>query len=161
MSDDRREWIARRAARALFRPGPPVGDDREDRLDELVGIERLGEELACARLDGADGRWDVAVSGDEDDRHSDVRPRELLLEAQTGEPGHVDVEHEAVRQPFASYFEEVLRARERLDLEAGRAHEAGDRLASVVVVVHDRDAIASVCRLPGPEDELLHRLRHA
>ena len=60
---------------------------------EIVGVERLGQEFDGAGLHGAHGHRHVPVARDEDDRHVGPIAGKPLLHVQPVEIGKLDVEH--------------------------------------------------------------------
>ena len=65
------------------------------RGNQRPGLDRLGQEIRRARLDGAHRHRDVAVPADEHDRQRFARGGEPLLQLEAVEARHRDVEHEA------------------------------------------------------------------
>ena len=72
-------------------------DRRVDGLHQLGFAERFGEEVHGAALDGAYRRWNVAVSGDEDDRRMLIVAG-LFLEFQPVDVREFDIEDQATGQ---------------------------------------------------------------
>jgi hypothetical protein len=51
-----------------------------NRGDEILGVDRLGEQIDRPGLHGLDARPDVSVAADEHDRHTAARGRQQLLQ---------------------------------------------------------------------------------
>ena len=75
--------------------GGAAVDGVPDGAEKDVFGERLGQELDRAGLHGAHRHGDVAVPGDEDDRHVEPFAGDLRLQIQPAEFGQVDIEDEA------------------------------------------------------------------
>src|SRR6516162_67102 len=110
-----------------------------DRVQQVLIAERLGQELDRSSLYRLDGHWDVAVSGDEDDRNLNVRCRELSLKIETASAGQPDIEHKAGGSFRAPFFDEFRHRSQRLYLQAHGTEQALERLTDPRVVIDDND----------------------
>src|SRR5262249_46383351 len=81
----------------LVQPGAlATRDPLLNRLEQLLIVERLGEELDRARLHGANGHRDIAASGDEYDRQFEAEFAQFLLQLEPAEIREVNVKHQTV-----------------------------------------------------------------
>ena len=64
-----------------------------DRVEQLLIVERLDEELQRAGLHGANRHRDIAASGDEYDRQFEAEFGQFLLQLEPAEIRKVDVKH--------------------------------------------------------------------
>src|SRR5262245_6912372 len=110
-----------------------------DRVQQVLVPDRLGQELDRPSLHGLNRHGNVAIRGNENDRHINVRRRELSLEIETALPGQSDVENEASRPLRASGFQELRYRRQRSDLETDRLQQAAQRISDIRIVVDDHD----------------------
>ena len=74
-------------------PGTIASEARLDGVEEVLIAERFSQELYGAALHCLDAHRDVAMRGDEDDRHVPIRRREVALKLKTASPRHSNVEH--------------------------------------------------------------------
>ena len=81
-----RHLLARRAAEL---------DRAPDGVDQRLILERLFQEVAGAVLHRLHRQFDVAVAGDEHDRHRPTALAQYLLQLQPAHHRHADVEHQA------------------------------------------------------------------
>ena len=140
-----------------------AGDGALDRVEQIVGLEGLGEELVRPRLDGLDRHGDVTVAGDEDDGDLHVAPRQLLLQLDPAEAREVHVEDQAGRRLARGPLEEGRRRRVRLDPHPGRSQQRFPAVAGGFVVVDDADQQllihGSLPRMYGVTFDTMLRLR--
>src|SRR5712671_1320625 len=70
---ERVEEAAQLGVCVIFLPRPTVPlERRRNRIQHVLVAERFLQEVDRARLHGPDGHRDVAVTGDEDDRYTDI-----------------------------------------------------------------------------------------
>src|SRR5262245_32075379 len=81
------------------------------RVPQALVPARLGQELDRSSLHALNRHGNVAIRGNENDRHIDVRRRELSLEIEAASSGQSDVEHEASRSLWASGFQKLRERR--------------------------------------------------
>jgi hypothetical protein len=62
-------------------------------VQQVLIAERLGQEFDRSPLYRLDGHWDIALSGDENDRNPNVCRRELSLKMETAFAGQPDIEN--------------------------------------------------------------------
>src|SRR5215471_5949652 len=73
------------------------------------------------------------------DRHVDLRRRELPLEIETALPGQSHVQHEASGTVRAPGLQKFRQRRERPDVQTNRSQQAAQRLSNIRIVVDDED----------------------
>ncbi len=114
----------------------PLGDQQEP-----VGFERLLDEVIGAALDGGDGGFDVAVSGNHHDRQFGMFHLERIEELQAIETAALqpDVEEHEVRTPRHDGGERVVAVMRGTGKIALILQDAGDQFANVGFVVDDED----------------------
>src|SRR6266853_3360667 len=78
-------------------PVPVTLDRRVNRIEQVLLVERLGQELYRPGLHRPHAHRYIAVTADEDDRESDSRPRELILKRQTAHARQSHVQHETTQ----------------------------------------------------------------
>ena len=123
----------------VLQPRAISRETERDRIQQVLIAERLGQELDRSSFYRLDRHWDVAMSGDEDDRNVNVGRRELALKIETTSAGQPDIEHEAsgaVRAPFVQKFGNRGQG---LGLHANGSDQAAERLADPQVVIDDDD----------------------
>jgi ABC-type glycerol-3-phosphate transport system permease component len=111
---------------------------------ELFVIERLHEELDRAGLHGLDCDRNVAVAGQEDDRHLIAVRYDAPLKLETAQIGKTEVQDHATRDCGMRMFQELARGSERLCPPAGHPDEFGKRFSDRHVVVDDEDGRGAV-----------------
>lgn len=52
--------------------GPIAFNSYVNRVDKVLVPKRLGQKFDRAGLNGSNGHWNVTMSGDEDDRETDL-----------------------------------------------------------------------------------------
>src|SRR5215469_1292813 len=104
------------------------------RVEQVLLAERLGEELHRARLHGADRHRDIAVSGEKNDRQTDVGLVELALEVEPTLFRQAHVENEAAR-----HFR--LLALQHLACGAEEPGAQPDRFEKIVQGIPDRGIV--------------------
>jgi hypothetical protein len=77
------------------------------------------------------------VGGDEDDRNRDPGLHEALLQVEATEPGHVDVQHQAIDGLGVLQAEELGGRAERLHREPGTSEQPREGAQDGFVVVDD------------------------
>jgi len=78
------------------RPGLPVsGDGRLDGPQELFFLERLGQEVDRPSLHGFHTHGNIAMRGDENNRHGTVNVGKFSLERETGHARHAHIQNNA------------------------------------------------------------------
>src|SRR5277367_709350 len=82
-------------ALVLGAPGAVAFERNLDRVEEILFAKGLGEELHRPGLHGAHGHWDIAVTGEENDRNTNVGLGEFRLEVEPANSRHSDIEHQA------------------------------------------------------------------
>ena len=122
----------------VLRLQPPLLERRAQHVQQRVELERLGDEIRRALLDGLDRVLHGAVAGDDDGDDVGVafeRGVEHLpaVDARQPQVGDQDVERE-VGQPLQRF----LAAARLLDDEAVVGEPLGDRLAQRLLVVDDQ-----------------------
>src|SRR5882672_1420069 len=128
-----------RALPALGTERPVAIDRASNGVEQLLLAERLRQELDRAGLHRPHRHGDVAVAGEEDDRHLGVRLDELALQIQPTQPREAHVEYEASRRVETTGVQERPRARKYLDLESHRCDEPAQRVTYRRIVVDDED----------------------
>src|SRR5262249_46144016 len=91
---------------------------------QVLIAHRLGQEINGARPHGAHTRWDVALSGDEDDRPMEPIGCQRVLRLEAVETWHGNVQQGAPRNSCIVLCEEFPRRRVWPDVVPLRAQEA-------------------------------------
>src|SRR5467141_4017864 len=99
-------------------------DRRANSGEQIARPDGLRQKLDCPRLHRAHRHRDAAVSGDENDRDLYAGSRQLMLEIQAAETRQADIEDEAGGPLQARVVEELLRGRERPDVESHGTNQA-------------------------------------
>ena len=98
-------------------------DGGADGLEEILVVDRLGEEINRAALHGAHAHRDVAVAGEEDDRDLAAPGDQRLLQLQAVQARHRHVQHQAAGCVRIVLIEELLRRGERDRIQPGRPQQ--------------------------------------
>src|SRR6267142_1143518 len=114
-------------------------DTLRDRVEQLLIVERLGEELQRASLHGSDRHRDVTAPGYEHNRQFKAQPSQFCLELQPAEIRQVNIKHQAVGILQSIRTQTLRRGAERLHLKAGGANRPRQRHTDRHVVVDDED----------------------
>src|SRR5258708_2501664 len=109
-----------------------------DGAHQCVVAERLRQELGRARFHSLDRHRDVAVTGDEDDRHIHPLGGDTSLQIEAVEARKRHVKHQAAWRSHSWTGEEFLRRRECMDLETELHQKVGETSAHRLVAVDDR-----------------------
>ncbi len=137
-STERLVAFAQRGQLSLLRQGGLAPRQRlANGAEQDLVVEGLGEELDGARLHGLNRHRDVAMPGDEDDRHVEPVCCELLLEVEPVLTREADVEHQAAWHSGPLTTQELLGGLERLYLQTDALEEQLQRLSHREVVVDD------------------------
>jgi hypothetical protein len=75
--------------------GAILGDRLLDRVQQILISNRFGQELDRAALHGPNRHRKIGVATDEENRHAQVGPGQILLKIEPVAPGHPDVENQA------------------------------------------------------------------
>jgi hypothetical protein len=108
-------------------------------VQQVLGLEGLGEKIDRPALHGLDAHRDVDVTRDEHDRHSSPPRCQRLLQFEPGEAGHPHIQHQAARTAVPFAREELSGRGERLDRVPGRRQQSRHALPHGGVIVHDED----------------------
>ncbi|MNX74669.1 hypothetical protein D3C86_1061150 [compost metagenome] len=88
-------------------------------------------------MKGPAAGFDIAVTGNDDDRPVDPLFRQLLLQLQSGDSRHADIEDEAARFEPGELTEKHHRIGKALRLDADGGQEQYQRLAYGVIIIHE------------------------
>jgi hypothetical protein len=119
-----------------------VADAREACRDspiEIVEVERLGDVVERAQLEGFLGKGDVLVGGHHDDRDAATELADLPENLDPVEAGHPDIEQNQVDAAAANRAEGLGAAAGRLDGVTLRREILGQHLANGRLVIDDQD----------------------
>src|SRR5262249_42904427 len=120
----------------LVQPGAlATRDTLLDRVEHLLIVERLGEELERASLHGANGHRDIGASGDEYDRQFEAEFGQFLLQLEPAEIREVNVKHQTVSILQAIVTQALCGGSKRLHMQASSAGQPrqGDTNGHIVV----------------------------
>ncbi len=92
-----------------------------NRVEQLLVVERLGQELQRAGLHGSHRHRDIPPSGDEDDRQFKSEFSQLRLQLESTEIRQVNIEHQAVSISQAIVTENLRRGAKRFYVKASSA----------------------------------------
>jgi hypothetical protein len=109
---------------------------------EVGIVDRLGEEIHRAGLDSLHAHRDVAVPGEKHDRQQYAGVREPLLEVQTVEFRHRDIEHQTTQHVRLIRLEEGFGRVEGVRGEALGLEQARERLEHPRFVVQDENCLS-------------------
>ena len=114
----------------------PFGDQQQP-----VGLERLLDKVISAALDGGDGGFDVAVSGNHHDRQFGMLELERIEELQAVETAALqpNIEEHEIRTPRRHGGERVVAVVRGARRVALILQDARDQLADVHFVIDDED----------------------
>ncbi len=116
-------------------PGAIALDPRLDRIEQMLLMQGLGQELDGAGFHRPHRHGDVAVTADEYDGKMDVRFHQRTLELQSARTRQSDVEYDATGCVGAFALKEFLRRPKRPRLQADRAKKIFERVTHGCVVV--------------------------
>ena len=139
LADHRARLVHARTQRAVLVLQPPLPKRVADDEHGLVERQRLFDEIERAEFDGADGRFDVAVAGDQDDLRIDLplaQPRERREAVHAGQP---HVQDDQIDRRARDALETGFPAGHRFDAVALVAQHAGQRTADTRFIVNDQD----------------------
>lgn len=105
-------------------------------LHQQFAVDRLGEKVAGAGLEGAGALRHVAVAGDEDDGQGHAGAFEFGLQFQAGGARHADVQHQAGDLIGDERGQKLQRGREGHHFQAGAADQQADRIQHGRIVVN-------------------------
>src|SRR5436305_849121 len=88
-------------------------------IEQVLSAERLGQKFDGTRPHRPDRHWDIAMTGNEDDRDIDVSGSELGLNVESARSRQPHVKDETADSVGWLAVEELLGARENL---AAKAH---------------------------------------
>ena len=108
------------------------------RGQELVGIDRLGEEVDRAALHRADAARHVFLAADEDRGLLHSGGSQQVMQLETAQPRQVHVEDQASRDGQRLALEQIAGGGERLHGVARRREEPRERAPHGIVVVHQQ-----------------------
>src|SRR5215207_5714883 len=84
-----RRWIGARLTASLLQGVPEAGE-------QSLALKRLFQEVGYACLHGLNGKAYVGMTRDDDERHGDAAPGQLLLELKPIHLRHADISHKAI-----------------------------------------------------------------
>ena len=116
---------------------PPERDF--DGGEEPLPVDGLGQEIDRARLHRTHARRDVAMARQEDDGHRARVADESLLQLETVDARHVEIEHETGGHIVVCRFtlQKLAGRCVGMDVEVRSAQHARQRGSHGLVVVHD------------------------
>ncbi len=118
----------------------PAGHCPPDRPLGRLQVERLNQVLERALADGLDGRVQIAVGGDDDDRRIAATLAQLLHRRQAVQAGQADVEHHGIGRLLGGQFQRLLGGRGRDHFVAQAFPQAAQGPADARFVIHDQQS---------------------
>ena len=118
---------------------PVLGEGAGDRVDQRLRLDRLGEEVDGAALDGAYRIAHLAIAGQEDDGQRILACRDHVLQIQPARTGQPHVEDDTAGGVGFEAGQKVVGARGGPHLESGGPEQSRHRLGRWLVVVDDID----------------------
>jgi hypothetical protein len=109
------------------------------RGEQVSGIDRLVDECDGAIVQRACARLRRSLTRDDHDRRRNAPARELRLNLESAQAGHVQVEDEAVGAVVAHRLQKLAAGGVRFHLEPERSQQPRERFADVWIVVDDDD----------------------
>ena len=119
---------------------PPLGQGLRDHVAELLRIDRLGDVIRRAQLQGPHGRIDGGVSRDHDDDRRGRGAADLLEQAHAVHAGQADVEQHHIERARLHGRHRFRGIGRRLNVIAVLAEPMIERVADGELVVDDQDA---------------------
>src|SRR6185312_11063702 len=110
-----------------------------DCVDQVLLVDRLGEEVDRTVAEGAPTGLDVAMAGNDDRRPVDALRDQPLLQLQSGNCRHADVEDEAAGLELRRLGQERLRIGEAGRADADRREQQAEGVAHRLVVIDQID----------------------
>ena len=96
----------------------PIGVERNPNgIEKVLFTQWLGEELDRAGLHGFHRHRNIAMTGNEDDRGVDLRPRQFGLEIETAQSRQPDIQNQAAQLVAAAALQEFGGRAERFALK--------------------------------------------
>src|SRR5262249_27083323 len=131
-------------------------DPRLNRIEQLLFLQRLGQELNRPRFDCSNRHWNVAMAANEYDSKVDTRFGQHTLKFEPASPWQSDVEHDATGRVGALPGQEFLGRPKRFHLKADRTKKVFQAATHRCVVIDDEyDRLLACCHhaacspLPG------------
>src|SRR5882757_8504875 len=94
-----------------------------NRFKQILLAERLCQEFDCATLHRLHRHWNVAVSGDEDDRQLSFGACQLALQFESALAGKPHVKHQASGSFRQIRIEKFAHRTEQADLKVSRSKQ--------------------------------------
>ena len=89
-----------------FAAGPILFQGPENRVEQVLATERLGQKVDCSCFHRAHGHLGVAMAGDENDRRVNASSRKFFLNFEATRFGQPHIEHQATRVIRNAIFQE-------------------------------------------------------
>jgi hypothetical protein len=122
-----------------------------DSVQQILIVERLGEELQRPRLHRPDRHGSISEASDENDRNVNIGLCQLALEIEPTLSRQPDIEDQAARNIRQLPLQNFLRRAEKLNLQTYGADQTVKRIADRGVVIyneHDTRRLAHLGCLP-------------
>ena len=116
-----------------------AGNRLLDGVEQVVVAARFGEEFDGPGFHGAHRHRDVAVTGEENNRHVTLDLGQFLLQIEPAETWELDIEHQAAGDIRTRAAQERVRRGKGLDREPHGAEQITQTFADGPVIVYDKD----------------------
>ena len=108
-------------------------------VQQILVTKRFLDEVNCALLHGFNGHGHITVTGNENDGQGIATFQQYLLEFETTEARHADIQYQATRSIVAYVFEELVAGAENFVLQVHGIHERLHREPDCRIVVDDEN----------------------
>jgi hypothetical protein len=132
----RERWSAL-ASRGIAGEGRDAAHHLRNRIQEHLIVERLAEIRRNAGGQAAGTGLRLVVGGDNDRRKPHVGSGEGSLNLEAGQPGHLEIQDEAVRVAIPQRVEELLPRPVDDRVQVGRYEQPTQRLSDRFLVIDD------------------------
>ena len=136
-----------RAQIRVFRFQPALLERGIQRVQQLVELKRLGDEIRGAALDGFDRVLHRSVSGDDDADDVGIAEQRGFEDARAVEPGQSQVGDDDVEGKFGELLDRLLAGLGLLDFEAVLGQALGERLAQGRLVFDEQEMFLGLSHL--------------
>ena len=109
------------------------------KVGHLIRVEGFFKEIERPDTHRLDSHRDIPMAGDHDDRQIAVQPHEPFEELHAIHPRHLDIAHHRPRIIGPQGLERILGAGKCFRVEPRQRQPLADRLAHVLLIIHDRN----------------------